>query len=182
MGDGVIVECFGLRAIQPGLGTQTRLVGRRVHGTRRRHPDDDAADLIGLLDSPLDGVALLHSTSWRFDPSSGVVLTYMCCPDPRPDADGELIAAAQTHTGTHDSNPSRPHDPHADLTDVLHHGIDHLAWLDDHHRHLTTHTTRIAPEIWAAVRLAGRHRAGQRTTPTPAAARIQTSRLDPLRR
>lgn len=161
-GDAVIIECFGLRAVRESPDGALSLFGRHVQSRRSHHPDVDAANLIGLVGSPLDGTALLHSTSWRFDPSHGVVLTYVCCPDPKPHANGVLIAAAAGHTGHRDANPSRPHDPDAGLADVLHHGIDHLAWLDDHHRHLTTATSRVAAEIWDAIRLAGRHRAGQR--------------------
>lgn len=166
-GHGVIIECFGVRAVPSTSDDGLSLVGRHVFERRSGHPDTDAAELIGLLGSQLDGTALLHSTSWRFDPSRGVILTYVCCPDPAPDADGVFVAAASGHGDHCDDNPSRPHDPHADLSDVFHHGIDHLAWLDDHHRHLTASTARVAPEIWAVVRRAGRHRAGQSARDVP---------------
>jgi hypothetical protein len=43
----------------------------------------------------------------------------------------------------------------------LHHGIDHLAWLADPHPGLVDASQRVAPDLWAAILRAGRHRAGR---------------------
>ncbi len=166
----IVVECFAIRLVPSvdGSGAQ-RLVGRHVRGPNESHPDIDAARLAGLIDTPLDGTALLHSTSWRWDPTVGLVLTYLCCPDPRPEVDGTMVPAAGRHAGV-EENPSRPHNPEVELSDILHHGIDHLAWLSDHHPHLTNGVRDVAPDLWDAIRLAGRHRAIQIVDSIPASA------------
>ncbi|MEP1125613.1 MAG: hypothetical protein ABJH68_17155 [Ilumatobacter sp.] len=146
-----------------------RIVGRHVQGPNASHPDIDAARLAGLIGTPLDGTALLHSTSWRWDPAVGLVLTYLCCPDPCPDMGGTMVPTAGRHAGV-EENPSRPHHPDVEPSDILHHGIDHLAWLSDHHPHLTNGVREVAPALWDAIRLAGRHRAIQIVDPLPAAA------------
>lgn len=158
-----MVECFAIRLEPPDQPDQeSRIVGRHVQGPNEHHPDIDVAGLVGLVGSPLDGRALLHSTSWRFDPSTGLILTYLCCPDPHPTLSGSIVPAAGRHND-HDDNPSRPHNPAVELSDVLHHGIDHLAWLSDHHQHITDGVRDLSPLLWEAIRRAGRHRAVQIT-------------------
>lgn len=154
MAEIITVECFGLRALHGSL------VGRHTSRQRRSHPDLEAAEMIGLTGSPLDGVALLHSTSWRWDGGRGLVLTYLCCPDPSPVASGKLVMPANAHDEL-DEDPSRPSNERASLGDVLHHGIDHLAWLGDHHPNLVAPARGASPELWQIILLAGRHRAGQ---------------------
>jgi hypothetical protein len=161
----IIVECFAIRlraSTHETIGSH--LVGRHTRGPCETHPDADAARLIGLVDTPLDGTALLHSTSWRWDAAEGLIVTYLCCPDPRPELAGTMVPVASRHAGG-DENPSRPHGHHVALSDILHHGVDHIAWLSDHHPDLTDGVRRAAPELWTAIRSAGRHRAKQFPTP-----------------
>lgn len=108
----------------------------------------------------MDGLALLHSTSWRWErPTGSLVLTYLCCPDPAPLAAGAVVEPSAVHAAAQD--PSRPGDAEVGLAAVLHHGIDHLAWLADHHRSLVQPAVRRAPDLWACIDGAGRHRAGR---------------------
>jgi hypothetical protein len=147
------VECFGLRLVS---GT---LVGRLVSTALDGDPDHTAAGAIGLRGSALDGVAVLHSTSWRWHPDTGVVLSYVCAPDPVADP-APAVEPAQGHPGE-GLGPSRPGDGRPSVAHVLHHGIDHLAWLADHHPGLVDASQRVAPDLWAAILRAGRHRAGR---------------------
>lgn len=73
------------------------LNGRRVVGPLVGEPDQAAALLIGLWGSEVDGVAVLHSTSWRWDGVDGLLLTYLCCPDPRPDIAIKTISNWSNH-------------------------------------------------------------------------------------
>jgi hypothetical protein len=161
----IVIECFAIRLREPNDATiGSDLVGRHTRGLCETHPDADAARLIGLIDTPLDGTALLHSTSWRWETAEGLIVTYLCCPDPRPEMSGTMVPVASRHA-TGDENPSRPHGLHVALSDVLHHGVDHIAWLSDHHPHLTDGVRRTSPDLWDAIRSAGRHRALQLATP-----------------
>ena len=98
-GARVTIECFALRLLDD------HLVARRVRGPLGATPDRTAALLVGLAGGPLDGLALLHSTSWRWE--DGLVLTYLCCPDPHEDRAGEIVRPAHTHRDDVE-NPSRP--------------------------------------------------------------------------
>lgn len=149
-----MVECFGLR-LDGGLP-----VGRLVSVELEDDPDEAAAAAIGLRDSALDGTAVLHSTSWRWHRHVGLVLTYVCAPDPWATLDAVAVAPADGHP--HDlSGPSRPGEGAPSPAQVLHHGIDHLAWLADHHPRLVAPSREAAPELWAAILQRGRHRAGR---------------------
>ncbi|WP_380165038.1 hypothetical protein [Jannaschia sp. R86511] len=71
-------------------------------------------------------VQVLHSTSWRYEPGRGVVLTYAALPDPDPTAPGTtLVDPAVVSSG----DPLRP------APDLLHghhvvaHAVRHLAEL-----------------------------------------------------
>jgi hypothetical protein len=172
----VVVECFALQ-LRGG-----KLWGRLTSGPLDADPDRTAASLCGLLGSPLDGAAVLHSTSWRWEPPGVVVLTYVCCPDPAPQAHGTLLRPGSDHdhhdhrshhslhpgepnadgAGRHRANdPSRPGADVGGPRAVLHHGIDHLAWLGDHHPQVVGAARAIAADLWAAIDRAGRHRAGR---------------------
>ncbi len=148
------VECFGLRV------QDHRVTGRLVEARLDGDPDDTASVAIGLRGSPLDGTAILHSTSWRWHPDIGIVLTYVCAPDPCATLDITAVIPADGHP-QHTDGPSRPGDSAPSTAHVLHHGIDHLAWLADHHPHLVAPSHHAAPELWAAILAGGRHRAGQ---------------------
>lgn len=150
------VECFGLRL--DGRHLAGRLVTVRLDGD----PDETAAAAIGLRGSTLDGIAILHSTSWRWHRDVGIVLTYVCAPDPCVAVDVSAVAPADGHPH-HAVGPSRPGEAAPSTAHVLHHGIDHLAWLADHHPHIVEPSRAIAPELWAAILAGGRHRAGRLT-------------------
>lgn len=154
-----LVECFGLQL------HGDRLVGRRVEVPLAGHPDRDAAWAIGLEGGDRDGVAVLHSTSWRWDAEAdALVLTYICCPDPQADDErGRPVAIArpQEPLGTA-SRPSPAELPHGS---VLHHGVGHLAWLAEHEPHLVETSRRAWPRIWGAILESGRSRAGQLPQP-----------------
>ena len=158
-GMNTVVECFGLQL------QGDRLVGRRVEVPLTVHPDQDAARAIGLADSDCDGIAVLHSTSWRWDEEPRrLVLTYLCSPDPDPgDADGELIVVAGPHEPL--GRPSRPSPAEHSHGTVLHHGVGHLAWLAEHEPHLVVSSRHVSPRLWEAILAAGRSRAGQLVRP-----------------
>lgn len=149
----VSVECFGLRLVDASI------VGRRVCGPMVDDPDRVAARLIGLVGSSLDGVAVLHSTSWRWTAGGGIVLTYLCCPDPST-VHGEIVMPSMSHT-TKGVEPSRPSSGAGTGGDVLHHGVDHFAWLADHFAETVGLSIREDPDLWSAIHRAGRHRAGR---------------------
>jgi hypothetical protein len=155
--DGLVpttVECFGLR-LDAG-----RPVGRLVTSLLGDDPDDTAAMAIGLRGSPLDGTAVLHSTSWRWERGVGLVLTYLCAPDPLGTPVSALVVPAHGHP--HDvAGPSHPGEGSPSPAQVLHHGIDHFAWLADHHSQLVERSRVAAPELWASILENGRHRAGR---------------------
>jgi hypothetical protein len=81
-------------------------------------------DLGAAIGTGDPGVEVLHSTSWRHEPTRGVVLTYAALPDPRPD-----LPATALHTPSVvcSGDPLRP------APDVLHdhhiaaHAVRHLA-------------------------------------------------------
>ena len=142
---GNIVECYGV-SLRDG-----RLLGRRVEAGQDGDPDEVAARSIGLSDSAADGVALLHSTSWRWDPAGGsLVLTYLCCPDPCPEAGGELTLS--THDDAVSSNnPSRPRPEAVSHAAALNHGLGHLAWLAANYPDTTRASQAAAPAVWGAI-------------------------------
>ena len=154
-----VVECFGLQL------QGDRLVGRRVEVPLTGHPDHDAAQAIGLRAADQDGVAVLHSTSWRWEQEAGaLVLTYVCCPDPHiDDCRGDLVAVTRPEqplgTATRPSPAEHAHGA------VLHHGVGHLAWLAEHEPHLVDTSRKEWPRLWGAVLASGRSRAGQLAQP-----------------
>jgi hypothetical protein len=152
-----LIECFGVQ-LRGG-----RLVGRRVQAPQQGHPDEDAARAIGLAGSGWDGVALMHSTSWRWDADAdALVLTYLCCPDPRPNAEsGELVIVARPDGSP--ENPSRPSPKELSHGVVLHHGVGHLAWLAEHHPLLAEAARSALPQMWDAILATTPTRAGQIT-------------------
>lgn len=145
------VETFGLRLENGAL--RARVVRSPLSGD----PDGCAATAIGLRPGDSSS-AVLHSTSWRWT-DGRVVLTYLCCPDPQPFIAGSVVIPAHGHPAGVD--PARPGSSDPSQQQVLHHGIDHLAWLADHHLQLVEHSRSAHPLLWDRVMHAGRHRAGQ---------------------
>jgi len=157
-----IVGCFGLRL------HGDHLLGRRVEVPLRGQPDEAATEAIGLLGTRWEGLAVLHSTSWRFDQQAqALVLTYLCCPDPDAREDGVVLVVAQpgasttNHQGPALPDPSRPSPASLSHGTVLHHGIGHLAWLAEHSPELVAGSRAIAPGLWEAIARTGHARAGQ---------------------
>jgi hypothetical protein len=105
----------------------------------------DTARLMADLD-PEDPGALCHSTSWRADGDSRVVLTYAALPDPadraaRPCEPGHIVAAGDAVS----PQPQVLHREH-----VLTHALRHLSMLsreDPTVRKLVPHQ----PQLWAAI-------------------------------
>jgi hypothetical protein len=50
---------------------------------------------------------------------------------------------------------------------VLHHAVDHLAWLDDHHPEVTEPARHHDPVMWAAITTAGRSSGERRDGANP---------------
>jgi hypothetical protein len=149
-----LVECYGLRL------HQDTLIGRRVEVPLAGHPDSVAAEAIGLRGSAVDGIAVLHSTSWRWDDERAtLILTYVCAPDPSPSAISCGLVLARRGEGS--DNPSRPSPQSLDHAAVLDHAVSHLAWLAEHHPATVAAARSMGPPLWNAVQAAGTARAGQ---------------------
>ncbi|WP_165964324.1 hypothetical protein [Actinomadura sp. KC216] len=117
----VVVEVLALRVADDG-GLAFRVLEGVVRGGR--HPDAVARELVEL---PRDTAAhLLHSTSWRHDPSGRVLLTYACCPDPRPDLRAVPLTVRTLARGAGPASPS-PDGPR--IEQVAAHAVRHLAFL-----------------------------------------------------
>ncbi|MEM9746082.1 MAG: hypothetical protein AAF945_05265 [Actinomycetota bacterium] len=148
----VDIETFGIRLVD---GSLVARVERTVLASGE--PDACAAASIGLLPAASPD-AVLHSTSWRWT-EGRVVLTYVCCPDPLPGLARAVITPAHDHPAVVD--PTQPSASRPSPNQVLHHGIDHLAWLADHHPTLVECSRAAHPLLWDRLMQAGRHRAGQ---------------------
>jgi hypothetical protein len=151
-----VVECFGV-SLRDGV-----LVGRRVSAPQNADPDETAAESIGLTGSRWEGVAVLHSTSWRWDATSGVLyLTYMCCPDPNPGAGLGSIVVAPKMTVASPGDPSRPRPAVVSSAAVLIHGLGHLRWLASNSPDPTKGSREGAPDVWEAIMRMPETRAGR---------------------
>lgn len=86
------------------------------------NPDDRARALATAA-----GIALLHSTSWRWEPDGTIVLTYLAWA-----ADGSLGAGARPLPALAPPGPTdplHPRPPEIRELDPLAHGLRHLAFL-----------------------------------------------------
>jgi hypothetical protein len=83
---------------------------------------------------------LLHSTSWRHEPAGRVLLTYACCPDPRPDLAAVPLLGETPAQGDGPASPS-PGSPR--IEQVAAHAVRHLA--------LLRHTDAIARQVIESV-------------------------------
>jgi len=120
-GAAVVVEVLALRVTGEG-GLAFRVLAGELGGGR--HPDAVARELLGLSRDSEEH--LLHSTSWRHEPAGRVLLTYACCPDPRPETaavslHGEPLARGE---GPASPSPRRPR-----IEQVAAHAVRHLAFL-----------------------------------------------------
>ncbi|HEX8498563.1 MAG TPA: hypothetical protein VF661_15310 [Actinomycetales bacterium] len=112
------------------VAVEVLLMGVTPHGISYRPvradlagsgPDDLARELAG-------DVALVHSTSWRFE-DGVVVLTYAALPDPRPQqAAHALVDPSVVCSG----DPMQPAPPVLHLPHVAAHAVRHLAYLAEH--------------------------------------------------
>lgn len=96
-------------------------------------PDCVVRDLVEgrLQESPL-GIDryLSHSTSWRYEASVGVVLTYLVCIDGSDPADEDWCELrADDFALALSDDPRRPGPARVGEREVLSHGIRHLAFL-----------------------------------------------------
>ena len=130
-GAAVVVEVLALRVTGEG-GLAFRVLAGELGGGR--HPDAVARGLLGL--SRDTGDHLLHSTSWRHEPGGRVVLTYACCPDPRPDLRAVPLRGETPARGEGPASPS-PRRPR--IEQVAAHAVRHLAFL--------RHTDTVARQV-----------------------------------
>ncbi|MFC4052418.1 hypothetical protein ACFOY4_22260 [Actinomadura syzygii] len=117
----VVVEALAFRVTGDG-GLAFRALAGELGGGR--HPDAVARELLGL--SRDTAAHLLHSTSWRHEPSGRVVLTYACCPDPRPGLPAVPLA---DRTLAHGEGPASPSPDRPRIEQVAAHAVRHLAFL-----------------------------------------------------
>lgn len=118
---GVVVEVLALRVTRDG-GMAFRVLAGELDGGR--HPDELARELLGL--SRDTEAHLLHSTSWRHEPAGRVLLTYACCPDPRPDLAAVPLLDETLARG---DGPARPSPGSPRIGQVAAHAVRHLAFL-----------------------------------------------------
>ncbi|MFB9831350.1 hypothetical protein [Actinoallomurus acaciae] len=131
----VVVEVLVFRVLLPD-GLAYRRLSRELHAGRR--PDDVARGLLGLSEHAT--AHLLHSTSWRHEPADRVILTYACCPDPRP----ELPAVPlRTPAPARSAAPAAPSPEELTTGHVAAHAARHFAFLQ--------HTDPIAHRVIASV-------------------------------
>jgi len=119
---GVVIEVVHLRADMSGRWHYRRTAEDLPAWTE---PDRAARSLAGLDDISAPN-AVLHSTSWRYDPAGHVVLTYAVLPDLDPEAAAKPLPSMEIARGQHHAHPA----PVAAGPDhVAAHAIRHLAWL-----------------------------------------------------
>ena len=117
------VEVFAV-ALAVGTGETlafARGVGELAGGT---NPDDRAREIASSL---AGGIALIHSTSWRWEPEGRIVLTYLAWAK-----EGSLGAGARPLPRLAPPMPTDPLHPRpAEIRelDPLSHGLRHLAFL-----------------------------------------------------
>lgn len=122
-GPVVVVEVLFLRV----SGHREAALGYRICRsplTGSSAPDDLAVQACRAAGA----VSVVHSTSWRYEPGVGVVLTYVAVPDPEPGARAvELLAP--TVVCSEDAVRPQPRDLHDHH--VVAHAVRHLSELAD---------------------------------------------------
>lgn len=144
-GPAVVVEVLFLRVSgreNAGLAYRTR----RSPVTGCAAPDDLAVQACGAGAA----VSVVHSTSWRYEPGVGVVLTYVAVPDPEPDtAAMELLAP----TVVCSEDATRPQPPGLHGHHVAAHAVRHLSELADRDPTVATAAqTDGHQELWSCIR------------------------------
>ncbi len=87
-------------------------------------PDEAARRLSGVAAADPDTV--VHSTSWRYEPDGGIVLTYAVCPDPSPSLPAIEAPVLEIARG---EAPATPSPERVALANVVAHAVRHLAFL-----------------------------------------------------
>jgi hypothetical protein len=145
-GPSVLVEIIALRATGatdgPHLAYRCRTAVLRAPDT----PDALARRLARLAETATDVV--VHSTSWRYQPTGELVLTYLVCPDPEPATEAVPLPDLQLAYAT---GPAHPTPPVVHLDHVASHAARHLAWLG-HTDPLIAATLSAHPRLLAALR------------------------------
>ena len=125
-----------------------RLEWRRVEGTIQKDekPDEAALRLLCLGDGKFEGMC--HSTSWRYETTNRIVLTYAVVPDPDPVAEvsilsGDVILAS--------IDPLRPAPPNLRAEHIAVHAVHHLVELSRRDVTVKNQVNRY-PEIWKLLR------------------------------
>jgi len=148
----VDIELLLLRA-DPTV--ETGLAYRMTRAPLRRgaHPDDVANGLVAAEASGAS-ISVLHSTSWRYDASGGLVLTYAALPDPRPDYPAcPLVAPSIVCSG----DPLCPTPSLLHLHHVAAHAVHHLAGLARRDPGIAAATREDTEgEVWRAIAAAAR--------------------------
>jgi hypothetical protein len=108
-----------------GDGVRYRVVRAALDGSGS--PDDVAAAVAcppRLDGGPTRAVQVLHSTSWRYEPGHGVVLTYAAVPDPCP---GHATTALTAPSVVCSGDPLRPGPDLLHSHHIAAHAVRHLA-------------------------------------------------------
>jgi hypothetical protein len=104
----------------------------------------------GVDDPRATGVGeVIHSTSWRFDPVAGVVLTYVVLPDPGPAAPARILHEPAVVCSGDPRRPAPPvlHDHH-----IVAHAVRHLADLAGRDPAIITAAREPASaDLWTAI-------------------------------
>lgn len=150
-GPAVVVEVLFLRV----CGRDKGLLGYRVCRlplTGSSSPDDRAVQACGAGGAGGAGgaVSVVHSTSWRYEPGAGVVLTYVAVPDPDPGAPAvELLTP--TVVCSEDAVRPQPRDLHDHH--VAAHAVRHLSELADRDPTVATAARQDGhQELWSCIR------------------------------
>ena len=121
-----------------------RLEWRRVEGVIQKDekPDEAALRLLCLGDGTFDGMC--HSTSWRYESTNRIVLTYAVVPDPDPGAEASILSGDVIHGSI---DPLRPAPPNLRADHTAVHAVHHLAELSRRDVTVKKQVDRY-PEIW----------------------------------
>jgi hypothetical protein len=122
----VLLELFAVSLAPDG---DSIVYTRRVAGLSQSPPvDPDTA--ASELASPVGRRAMLHSTSWRWEPDGTIVLTYLAYFEPNNFSAGTVTLLARKELApVPTTNPNRPRPKVIREADVLAHGMRHLSFL-----------------------------------------------------
>jgi hypothetical protein len=151
-GPSVLVEVIALRAVDPATDPADTTDGPHLAYRWRTAtlcppdtPDSLARRLARLVETTTDTV--LHSTSWRYQPTGELVLTYLVCPDPEPAIEVVPLPDLQL---AYAAGPAHPTPPALHLGHVASHAARHLAWLG-HTDPVVAATLSAQPRLLAAL-------------------------------